>query len=269
MQKVKNRSGCGCCGAPIRVTVTGCNGLPVAGATAKATLSGVDYTATTDSAGVADIVVPSAGSYTVTSSLSPRFATSSQGPGGSHLNPIIHGTSMTSVARAMVPATGYRCINWESEGGTGDRMCSYPLPETLHLTDSVWGEDTLTWFGTNSINGGWGSAGKTISYAGCAGCPATTTNISYTIRATGPRGEILVQYWHSATRGGLNYACPYVSQFPFGPPFQEDGQAPLNSGGLTCPPAFEAEFTIQDDIGGDFAKTYLYCGVAATFTVTE
>lgn len=156
---------------PCQITVYGCNGCLLTGATV--TVDGQTYTTT---AGVASFTLPGPGSYPYTVNAT-RFATYS---GTFTVTSVCSGCSTTVTLTA---ATGYVC---NPEHGCSCGNTAYPWPLTLHLTDTQWGSCVLTfnpadgfWEGTNGIS--WTSdcgcgddAWSGISYAlGCSGIGVT------------------------------------------------------------------------------------------------
>ncbi len=127
----------------LTVTVTGCNSLPLPGATVTATLGPSSISGTTDAAGVVTLTL-GAGTWSVISSLGPRFANSTPS------SQTITSGGTTSLAVTMAPAVGYACI-----GG-----CVLPLKETISLLNSGFGSGAISlvhngvgrWIGCHTIS---------------------------------------------------------------------------------------------------------------------
>jgi len=193
-----------CCCAPatcgtITVTVTGCGGLVLPGATVTLTLGGSPAgSGTTNGSGQVVFTSLVAGTYTVAASKT-RFNTNST---TTTINCAT--TPSRSVSLNLSPATGYVCC-------TG---CPDPYPSTLYLTSSL-GSVTLTWapgywtgtavrtipdaalchrdpFPIGCVDDGVGSADVTLTYE--VTCPASVGG-SFTIAVKGNLGG----------SGGLSY----------------------------------------------------------------
>jgi hypothetical protein len=134
----------------LSVTVTGCNGLPLPGATVTATLGTAATPATTDASGVATLLL-GAGTWSVVTALGPRFAASSPS------SQVLTAGGTTSLAVSLAPAAGYACI-----GG-----CVLPLKTTITLLNSGFGSGAFSlvengagrWIGCHTIS----RLGKAVS----------------------------------------------------------------------------------------------------------
>jgi hypothetical protein len=138
---------------PCQITVYGCNGCLLTGATV--TVDGETYTTT---AGVASFTLPGPGSYPYTVNAT-RFATYS---GTFTVTSVCSGCSTTVT---LTPATGYVCATVLS---CNCGLSAYPWPTTLFLTDTAWGSCTLTYNPTDQFWEGTIS----ISWTGDCGCAA-------------------------------------------------------------------------------------------------
>lgn len=88
---------------------------------------------------------------------------------------------------AMTAASGYVCYPL----GTGG--CGFPIPTTLHLTDSIYGSCTLTYDPTYSdINGtgAWKGSISGCAFPGCGGCAAAAVTLDYLLSHSGLSGSI-------------------------------------------------------------------------------
>lgn len=135
-------SGCDCappCTTTVVVTVTGCNSSAVVGASVSVKLSGSTLgTGTTNSSGVATIVVATAGAINATVEVAPPT-----------------GYLLTSTTAALNCATRAVTIAMtvDSANYTCVTCCDFPVPLTLHLTTAQ---------GTRAITysaGGWRATG--------------------------------------------------------------------------------------------------------------
>lgn len=134
----------------LQVTGTGCNGLPLPGATVTATLGATSTSGTTDASGIATLLL-NAGTWSVVTALGPRFATSSPS------SQTITAGGTTSLAVSLAPAAGYACI-----GG-----CALPLKTTITLANSGFGSGSISlvengagrWVGCHTIS----RLGKAVS----------------------------------------------------------------------------------------------------------
>lgn len=180
--------------ASITVTVHGCCSAVLPGA--LVTLSD-GQSCTTGSGGTCTFNEANAGTYTYTIT-ADRFVTYTG-------SVTISGcaTTTTNVSVTLSPATGYVCGVVDASG----HGSPYPVPTTLHLTDSVYGSTTLTWNGTSAWTGTLAA-----SFAGGCGCPSASFTISYTLSSCGG----LSLTWTSAAYAQcvtsafvITYACPY------------------------------------------------------------
>lgn len=142
--------------------VTGCNGLPLPGATYKVWNSSAKttmlFTGTTDSAGqVGPWDFPVCGSYWREIS-APRFTTLAG-------RRRMVGDFVDQMADQV--DSGYHCSN----------ECPYPEPDTLHGTHSVLGAITYTYDEFGPLSLGW-YATVSYSYPGCYCCPAKTVTVN-------------------------------------------------------------------------------------------
>lgn len=126
--------GCPCCSCPsstVRITVTGCGGLALQGASVRLTgPNSYDTTLTTDSLGQATFTVTDNGSYSYTASKS-RF---NNGTG----SVTVAACNSPTASVALSAATGYVCCS----------KCPDPLLPTLYGSFSG-GTVTLSWDGSS------------------------------------------------------------------------------------------------------------------------
>ena len=144
--------------------VTGCGGLPLAGADIDIwnnSGKSIHYGSATTTSSTNTIVPISTFDenfyYEVAKS---RFTTASGNQDG--INP------RDAIPVSMTPAATYHCL----------AGCPDPLPATLHETHSIFGAITLTWDSTN-----W-SDSFSYTTAGCNGCPAETVTVTCTLNAS-------------------------------------------------------------------------------------
>lgn len=148
--------------AQIAFTVRGCTSTSVLlGAVVTATRGSNTYTGTTNSSGQVTLDVSPSGAGSYSWSVAPpnvRFSgTSGTVTAGAC------GTTAT-VTTSLGVATGYHC-------GGGANPCSFPLADTLYLTNSK-GTVTLTYNGaTSKWEGVQGIAGVSTVSADCPGAP--------------------------------------------------------------------------------------------------
>lgn len=225
-------------GGTIHGCSSGFSGSELGGVTVTATSGASTYSTTSNPDGTYALYLGDAGTYTVSFSKA-RFITQS------------HSVSITECGTAlnvdMLPAAGYRCINWG-----GANFCNTPLPETLFLTDPDYGAVTLTY--DAGIGTGYWTGTKAVSYpGGCSDCPPANITVSY----------FLARVVSSIT-GALSISFPSsfgANSCPGGPGI---GTATNFAGNtLACPPAFLGTFSLNP--GG---SDQLYCA-DGTFTVTE
>lgn len=221
--------------------------LNLPGLTVTATLGGVSYSGITNGIGQVLIPVQANGTYTITiTGQHARFAAYSASVSMPSCTQVIHNPVLPA-------ATGYAVFCGLAVGEVSGQQCLIPVPTTLNLTDSVYGACALTF---NSLSGTWDGT-KSVSYAGCASpsCPAKTVDVTYS----------LAQNTFGGTGQNLQISYKQVSLCP--DPAGASTVAGLASiGTKSCPMAFSLSLTIN---AGTNAKARLYCGTAATFTITE
>lgn len=233
--------------------VGGCNigfgFLP--GAAVTAVLGDVSYSTVTGSSGAFSLAIAEPGVYTVTVSKA-RFVARVFTPTVS-ASPFLCSTHYNGgVTAQLLPASGYRCFTPDPDNVAGGGYnCIDPIPETLHLTDSVYGAVTLTYTAVGTP--GWAGT-RSVSYGGgCGGCGAATVTATYLFRQSGGYPGTLSISYPASPFGG----CPGGA-----------GTASLSAFATahTCPPAFSMTFGYGGFAGG--AGQPLYCS-AVTFTLTE
>lgn len=150
------------------------------------------------------------------------------------------GVATPTATTAMTAAAGYHCST----------LCALPLKDTLHLTDSVYGTDTLTWL----VGTTWASAGKSVSFGGsvapCTVCPAATTTIQYLMDTNISVANTFVGSCPDAAGGSV-----------------AAGPGGGTSSSLTCPPSFSFSLTISSWTLAAIDTLYS-CG-PVTITITE
>lgn len=226
-----------CC---LNITVSGCNGLGLPGATVVATPTGggTPFTGTTDSAGHVQFIDVPLGTYDVEVSRS-RFVTQTF-------------TGVTfdcshDINLSVGPATGYHCT-----GG-----CAIPVPDTLNVTDSVygayqifWDAGSNTWFGETTVAFGGSTPGP-----GCDACPPSGTTIGCIFTGESILGTTCVL-------GGCPQPVPFciaTAANPTGPP------GPVIT--LSCPPAFSWSIVVSAWDARSLSN--LYNCTPVTITITE
>lgn len=164
--------------ASVIFTVHGCCGKSLPGANCVID----DQTCQTDSSGQCSVWIGAAGTYGYTIS-KDRFATAS---GSVTLAGCV--TSSTTVSVTLTPASGYACAPDVIISGVQTALAD-PTTTTLLLTDSVYGDCTLTWASGLGASGGWTGTIFGASYPAQYAegppiyqvCPASTFNITYTM----------------------------------------------------------------------------------------
>jgi hypothetical protein len=196
-------------GSPsILFQVYGCCSQVLPGATV--TIAGATYT--TDSSGQASIGLTDAGAYPWSISKS-RFDTTT----GSTTIGACPGT--TDVTETLTAASGYECAPTNCAATI---TLADPIPDTLTLTDSVYGAVTLTYLSTApagfpaTIGGGIGwyspGAGTSVTALAACSCPSGGVTVWYFLGRSCfscveyPTGVIAVAY------GDVNASrCPHVT----------------------------------------------------------
>lgn len=246
-------------GRVLRVTAIGCGasgaGRQVVGATVTASRLGTNYLGITDASGVADIALPANGTYAVTiAEALGRLAYS-----GSVV--VSCGVGVIPLAATMLPTAGYHCISW-----TTAACRPYPIADTLHLTDPLYGPTTLTWNNTTSR---W-EGSITVTIPACPPSPCAT--------AVG-----VVLYYFLAPTSSLYTIDGGTNRWALTTTIRVNGGTgcpdPTNTGPLTgiqtwvsavtCPPsAFAA--TMSDSIARAGTAGNMYCTIPfASITITE
>lgn len=214
-------------GRVINVTVIQCaSGVGFVGETVTATLSGVTYSAVTNSSGVASISVGANGTYDIACTpSSPRWQpyTGTQAAA----------TCGTFAKNAVLTlASGYQCLYWGTTINGVSQGCQVPLPTTLYATDPIYGAVTLVF---SAVGGGRWTGTKTVSYAGAGGCIPVTATLTYTLHRTPFTGSGTNRIFGVSAR--LSTARPGC--------VAADGEAATGSGtddatlaSLACPGAF-------------------------------
>jgi hypothetical protein len=145
-----------CGGCKLLVSVFGCNGLPLIGATVLC--SGVYGETDTNGQTLLDGVQPGNQPITITCD---RFAEWDDHVmmGDACAN------SVTTYSATLVPASGYSCVG-----------CGTPIPvsNTLYISDNQYGTGTLTYSG-----GSWTGNIHTGTYGADACCPAATVQVNF------------------------------------------------------------------------------------------
>jgi hypothetical protein len=229
-----------------KFAVTGCCGQPLPGATV--TVGGDTYT--TDSSGIAIIGITDAGTYPWSVGKS-RFVTQT----GSFTITLCQ-TTGSSISLTLLPATGFHC----ALGGSPLPLLADPVPDVLHLTDSVYGTCTMTYSATPSP-GWYGTISATV--AGQCTCLAEATVISYS--AT----QCLGTFGYQApvkNFGAVKCPClptdPAVSGSTGSVPTQVTTLSPTIPFNMSCATG------IQPCTIGTAGAEYLHPG-GATITITE
>lgn len=174
MQKVKNRSGCGCCGAGLCVHVTrDCTGYPAVGLSVPLKKAGVLVgTVVTDADGIACFGgLPAGNDYTVDlpgEDAAPDIPTLPRWTAATY-SYTVTGSDQTVEAHRSLGVANYACLPG----------CIIPIARSLDFTDSVYGSSSLTWSTTNlrwELNS-WNWPG---GYPGCGPCLAASTGGGFT-----------------------------------------------------------------------------------------
>lgn len=245
--------GCKCCG--FQTTITGTilsscvnlSGVYEAYNNSSATVKDTGLTTTygtvyTNSSGAftGNVTIPSTPlnvkivfAIDPTNAMAPRYSSTT----GSYT---LTAGSTTSTSTVFLPAaTGYHCL-------TG---FPYPLPNTLHLTDSMNGSYNLVWSSTDS----W-QATANINYPGCASPSCVALNnvpCSYALFSTaGPPQTIRINF--NYRKYPLN-TCPDLTN-------------PAFFGVQAVVSPTSRPFNISQSIPNTNAW---YCGGSYTWTVTE
>lgn len=229
--------------AEVLVTVTSCGAVSaVSGVTVTATpgvLSGV-----TDVTGHCTIRVPHNTAFTLDGAHSyPGFADATASGSAITACSTVNGMHMGT-------ASGYVCYRDGNAGG-----CGFPIPLTLTLSDSVYGNCTLTYNPAyTDINGtGAWQGSLTVAYPGCAGiggCPGATVTLAYSLT-----GDPIARRTLSVTATTSTGGCP--GGITAGGP-----GVGFSDGLATCPPTYLATFTAPAN------TNVIYCTSAVTITVT-
>ncbi len=219
--------GCNCVGG-FTITCTGCGSLPLIGESIQlmtaCTGGTASSTLTTNSSGQITLM---AGTYYLLPA-NPRFACKTV-------------TITTNQTVNFSAASGYTCFN----------ACSDPLKNTLHASDSLGNNLTLTYQSSPSE---WkGNLASGSSYAGCCplqvGVGSTTLNIQITV-----------------TPGGVMDYEAYPNSAPIENAVLSD---PTMS--VTCPPSFGYSKTLMFTSSGCIETTAYacLCTTSVTVTITE
>ena len=163
----------------------------------------------------------------------------------------------------LLPASGYACSTF----------CNVPLPTTLYLTSTKWGNQTLVWTSSVAVSGAiynnvW-FRNYPYSYPGCSncGCPPEPLNIYFILN-----GVLQVTWIYSQVNNAGVYNCPdgYATAL--------DPTMVLGHISLTCPVppsiGLSASYTYTThatfDCGTDGpVMLYNATNYTDTFTVTE
>lgn len=174
----KNAPGCCGCGVPaLQITVSGCGGLPLAGAVVTVTQGATTIASYTSSGAAHYILVPAAGAYTVTATKA-RFA-----PGSVAVTAVAGST--VPVSLTLTAAAGYQCCT----------ACADPYPETLYF-EYAGRHITLT-YGTGGATGAVGWHGTAIfnslgyrsgGYGGCTFVGTIPVPFFYSLYCPGTGG---------------------------------------------------------------------------------
>lgn len=237
----------------ITVTVTGCNGLPLPGASVS--ISPGSGTATTNGSGVATIT-PSVGvlpGTSVTATATKTRFTS---------NSVTFSTCSASVA--LSPTSSYVCIPG----------CADPLATTLNGTDPL-GSFTLTY---DATQGEWVGCVRrnapfvqTPHYPGCttSGVPDTPILFSFTgsafgIKCTNCGGGRGIETDEACS---TNTAAPWPASDGVPGAISHNTVSPET---ITCPPSFSDSVTYQfTNVSGSLTLLHVYGSGNSTFTITE
>lgn len=239
-----------CCGATATVTGSVLNGCSTAQGMASASVTvgpvggGTPFgILTANSLGVfsGQVTIPSSPiQATVTAAINPTDPHAARYTTTSATVTLTSGQATNAGSLFLPAATGYHCLG----------LFNYPLPNTLHLTDSKNGSYTLTWSSTNH----WSSPSVNINFPGCNSPFCSAINnvpCSYTLATiTGPPSFIDLNF--SYRRQAAN-SCPTTSGTIF---FSIDSAVTP-----TADP-----FHISQAVPSNNAW---YCGVSHTWTVTE
>jgi hypothetical protein len=221
------------CTITLHVTVVGCDGSGVDGATVTCGPS----SGTTDDRGGVRLTLAQAGTYTPTATAaSPRFAPTSAPPASLSCG------NVYDVTIPLEPAAGYVCTP----------VCPAPIQAALTLTDSVIapGGIALDWDGTAWV----GCTGYSFAACGAYGCGAVDTAVRYVLN---PGANVVAISFPTAGAGAL---CPGAGSCPGPWSPQLSAQATLVR--FDCSP-----LTIVNTSGSGLLR--LYCDQQATITITE
>ncbi len=95
--------------------------------------------------------------------------------GGACVRPYVH-NPFDDVLDSCTTQTLSRCVVMPADPRCHCFCCQNPRPDPLFLTDSVYGQVTMNWTGSEY------SGAKLGAFAGGCGCPAALTSIDYTFR---------------------------------------------------------------------------------------
>jgi hypothetical protein len=198
-------------------------------------------------------------------------------------------TTTQSIVVGLLNQAGYAC-GPESYDKTAS---FYPIPTTLHLTDSVYGGCVLTY---DAANLRWAGTLANASFVSRCGCPAQTFDINYNLLQcyTGIGDIVLSLNWTNGYYGicfnqvftGQRHNCPYngVLAGCAGLPnnattYQSDTNTSFgwsagvgNNWSITGHLPFSASFTIAPDgpcPGGINGSASLPWPAGGTITITE
>lgn len=247
-----------CCGSvpcvTLTVTVYGCNGAALSGASVTVTDGTTTHTGTTNGSGQYTTPTLYSATWGWTASYSPRFNTSST------RNVVVScPTTNKTDSVTLTAATGYVCTGQF----TG---CALPIATTLYLTDSVTGVTTTLTY--DSVNLWWYGFSTWTGYGGCTGspCPSRNVKMGYTLFFSG--GPYL-SFGGENNGFGFTDGCP-GSDFTYG--FASTFSGTTSS---TCPPSFSWSATGTWTTSGGIVLGHPYNVGAcsnngtSTWTVTE
>lgn len=254
----RNNPGCPCCGtttcATLTVTVYGCRGGLLQGATVTVTDGTTTYTGTTGAGGTYTTPALYSATWQWHASYSPRFNTSSN-----RTITISCPQGNTADSVTLTAATGYVCTGQF----TG---CTLPIATTLYLTDSATG-NTVT-LSYDTINDRWSGSDTWTGFGGCSGfpgCPARNVYLNYYVPGAGATTAQLD--WGSEYSGGFADGCPGTV-----PTYSSTFSGTTSS---TCPTPFSWSASGTWTTGGGIVTGHPYNTTTcsnnggSTWTVTE
>lgn len=221
----------------LTLSANGCNsGAPIEGA--EITINGGTYT--TGASGGVNIALPS-GTYSYTITVpGGRWATYN----GTVTSYVC--SSGGSFGASMSPATGYRCFCG----------CTFPVSETLYLTDPVVGTITMTY---DSGAFKWKGTKTGFSFGGYCFCPAA--------------GSITVNYELQIPFGSCQLSAIYNVNAITGCPENQVPAVSINLGFMTSPSSCPDTFSVSCTLGACACPGGTTCRLwgagPTTFTLTE